>query len=261
MREHHKRTIEKLVERFKSDERFAAMIVAGSIAKGREVEGSDVDVFLVATEEEFNRRAAENDYSYIDDEICDAPGVYAEAKIVDLNYLRECAERGSEVARAEFVGSYIAYSRIPGLEKMLERIPAYPEHEREEKINGFFAQVKYLLWLTGEAEKRNDRYLLVHCAAELVLFGGRLILAHNRILFPAHKWFMYELRNAPEKPENILELAEKLLAHPSKENAKAFGEAVLNFTEWEKPAEGWVKWFLKNIEWSWRKGRPPIQYW
>jgi len=261
MLEHHKKVIEGLVEEFGEDARFPALIVTGSVAKGRATREADVDVHFVATDEEFERRRAKREYSYIIKDACEVPEVYVDGKVVDLGFLKDCAERGSEPARYAFVDAFVAYSRIPELEEILSRIPVYQEEERAEKMRGFFAQVKYLMWLIPEAEKRGDRYTPARAAADLVLFGGRLILAHNRMLYPYHKWFTYELGRAPEKPEGLIELAEKLLERPSKATAKAFGESVVNFTEWEKPEEGWVSWFMENEEWNWRKGKPPLQDW
>ena len=60
MRPHHKRAIENLIESIKKDERFLALIIGGSVAKGMEREDSDIDVILVATDEEFLKRKKRN---------------------------------------------------------------------------------------------------------------------------------------------------------------------------------------------------------
>ena len=50
----------------------------------------------------------------------------------------------------------------------------YPENERSQKIQAFSTQLKALQWYMGEAENRNDPYLLSHVASDLALFGGRM---------------------------------------------------------------------------------------
>ena len=55
MEEQHKRVIQRLVEQFKDDPRFPALIISGSVAKGRARKDSDIDIVLVASEEEFAR--------------------------------------------------------------------------------------------------------------------------------------------------------------------------------------------------------------
>lgn len=259
MREHHKRAIDKLVEELKADKRFIALIIGGSIAKGREQENSDVDILLIASDEEFQRRKSIKEYHYYRNDICDYPDGYIDGHVVDYQFILDVYERGSEPARAYFCGAFVAFSHIPELEKIIVGIPVYQEHEQREKIYSFHAQVEALRWFIPEAEKREDIYLLAHTASELVLFGGRLILAHNRILFPSHKWFMYEIENAREKPMNFFELAENLLKFPNSQNSNAFCEAILNFIVWEKPPEGWVGRFIEDSEWNWIDAKAPVQ--
>jgi hypothetical protein len=128
-------------------------------------------------------------------------------------------------------------------------------------MRSFYSLLSAFNWYVSEAEKRNDRYLLIRSAAELVLYGGRLILAYNKILYPYHKWFMCELKNAPRKPDNVIELAEKLLKCPSGDNGKLFFDCIMNYTEWEKiighldPFDR----FMDDVEWSWRNTRPSIR--
>ncbi len=258
MREHHQHTIDRLIAHFQTDPAFLALIVGGSIARGWEREDSDVDILLLANDEEYARRLAHRELHYFSIDFCNYPGGYVDGKIMDLAFLKEVSDHGSEPARAAFKGAILAYSHLPELEALLKDIPIYPESQRTAHIQSFFAQVQALLWYVGEAEKRNDNYLLRKMSADLVLFGGRLILAHNRILYPVHKWFMKELEQAPEKPDNFLPLADELMDHPSKQTADAFARCVLDFSSWDTPSEGWPARFMEDTEWSWRRGCSPI---
>jgi len=258
MREHHQRTLQRLVDRFQSDPAFPALVVGGSIARGWDKEDSDVDIILIATDEEYARRAPARAFHYFTNEFCDYPGGYVDGKILNMGFLREVAEIGSEPARAAFCGAIVGYSRLPELGDLLRRIPVYPEGQRRGRLQSFYAQVEALVWYVGEAEKRGDRYLLHKMTADLVLFAGRLILAHNRILYPYHKWLFAELARAPEKPDDMLALADQLLAAPSKQLAEQFSQCVLGFTDWEKPAEGWPARFMEDTEWAWRRGCAPL---
>jgi len=42
--------------------------------------------------------------------------------------------------------------------------------------------------------------------SNIVLYGGRALLAYNEMLFPFHKWFLRVLAEAEHKPEGILDL-------------------------------------------------------
>ncbi len=193
--------------------------------------------------------------------LCDYPGGYVDGKIVNVAFLEEVADRGSEPARSAFDKVIVAYSHLPQLDDLLERITAYPEASHAEKIRSFYAQLLAMQWYVGEAEKRDNKYLMMHVVSELVLFDGRLILAHNRMLYPYHKWFLRTLQDAPQKPNDLLALIDRLLNEPNKANADRFCEAILNFTPWNTPSEGWPARFMEDTEWAWRYGRTPIADW
>jgi predicted nucleotidyltransferase len=261
MKEHHRKVVDRLVKTFENDPNYAALIVGGSIVRGWEREDSDVDIMLVASDEAFERFKVTKAYHYFNRDLCDYEGGYVDGKIVNVQFLEEVASHGIEPARSAFVNGIVAYSHIPGLEELVLRCATYPESERKDKIHAFYAQVQAMQWYVGEAVKRSDPYLMAHMLSDLVLFGGRLILAHNRILFPYHKWFLTALRSAPEKPEGLVEMIEDLLAQPSPAGIEAFCTTILNFTDWEVPAESWPVRFMEDAEWGWRTGRFSLDDW
>jgi predicted nucleotidyltransferase len=261
MREHHARVVQRLVENLQNDPRFLALIIGGSVAKGWANEDSDVDILLVASDEEFAHRISTMDLGYYDRDIADYPGGYVDGKIIDLSFLHDVANHGSEPARAAFLGAIVAYSRIPGLDALVASIPTYPEQERAAKMRAFVSQLAILNWYVEEAEKRQNRYLLSWAANNMVLYGGRLILAQNRLLYPYHKWFLHQLELAASKPENILNLIDVLLQHPNAENARVFYESVTTFLNWEIDLGQAGVEFTRNTEWNWRDGHPPLPDW
>lgn len=258
---HHQRTVERLIDRFQAEPNFLALLIGGSLVKGYGDEHSDVDFMLIATDEEYARREPQGALTYYATDLCDYPGGYVDGKIVNMAFLEEVADRGSEPARSAFESVIVAYSRLPQLTRLLERVTTYPAANHAAKIQSFYAQLLAMQWYVGEAEKRDNRYLMMHTAAERVLFGGRLILAHNRMLYPYHKWFLRRLQDAPHKPDGLMALIDQLLTAPSKANADRLCEAILNFTTWDIPAEGWPARFLTDTEWAWRRGSAAVGDW
>ena len=255
MRPHHERAIQKLTEYISTQEEYLALIIGGSIAKGLEREDSDIDVVLVVTDEAFKERWAQNNLIFFSLDFCDYPGGYIDGKIVNLDYIRAAAERGNEPTRAAFDGAVVVHSKVPGLDVMVRKIPVYQPQEKREKIQAFYAQFEIAHWYVGEALKRGDAYMLHHAMSDLVLYGGRLILAENEVLYPYHKFLMTELERAREKPENLMALIEGLLADHTAENAKAFYDAVKSFRFWN---EGWelpAMRFMQDTELAWLDGR------
>ena len=258
---HHQRTVERLIDRFKADPSMLALVIGGSLVKGYGNESSDVDFMLIATDEEYARRSVDGALTYYSTDLCDYPGGYVDGKIVNAAFLAEVADRGSEPARSAFENVIVAYSQLPQLDNLLQRITAYPEAAHAAKLQSFYAQLLAMQWYVGEAEKRDNKYLMMHSVSELVLFGGRMILAHNRMLYPYHKWFLRRLQDAPEKPADLLLLIDRLLNTPSKANADQLCAAILDFTAWPVPPEGWPARFMEDTEWAWRRGSAAIGEW
>jgi hypothetical protein len=258
MRPHHAEAIRKLGEHFAQREGYLAVIVGGSIAKGVESEYADVDALLIVTDAEYERLGGLNALGYFSTEFCDYPGGYVDGKIHDVAYLRAVAERGNEPSRAAFQDAIIAFCAEPEVERLVRAIPVYPVEEQAARMRSFWAQFEAAYWYFGEALRRGDRYLLTWSVSGLVLYGGRLILAHNRMLFPYHKLFMGELSRAPEKPEGLMELIAALLDDPREESARAFHEAVRGFRQWSDPPEPWNVRFMRDTELAWLEGAPHV---
>lgn len=142
--------------------------------------------------------------------------------MLDPGYLLDAAEHGDERTRFQFVKARIIFSRIPELEGTVTSIAAYPENERIEKMKSFYSQMPLHSSFMELAEYSQNAYLLSETAVALVLFGGRLILAHNRMLYPGREWFMREFEKAPDKPEGIIDPATQLLRNPGIAHARAF---------------------------------------
>lgn len=258
MRPHHKAAIDKLGRHFSGREGYLAVIVGGSVAKGVESEYADIDAILVVTNEIYEARSKTNELTYFSTDFCDYPMGYVDGKIVDKGYLQAAAERGSEPTRAAFQDAIIAYCADPEIEHLVRLIPVYQKHEKPGKIRSFYAQFEAAYWYLGEALKRDDRYLLLHSASDLVMYGGRLILAHNEVLYPYRKLFMAELARAPDKPAGLTELARALLDEPGADTARAFHDAVQAFHRWNDPPEPWNVRFIEDTELSWLHGRQYI---
>lgn len=256
---HHQQAIEKLTRQFKDDARFPALILAGSVAKGSCREDSDVDAMFVATEDEYQQRMEAGSLVFQPENVCDYPGGYVDGKIIDLAFLRDVDENGSEVARSAFIGVKVLYSRIDGLKEIVARIPVYPQHEKVEKLKTLYAHFEGARWFVSEARKRNDPFLLHRGLTNLVLFGGRMILAHNERLYRFHKYLLDDLRSAPEKPEGLLQSIDALFADPSPENVDGYYKCVETFTDWPRKPGSWGATFMFETEWNWRRGPAPIE--
>ena len=261
IRDHHQRAIDRLAAAYHDDPRYLGVIIGGSIAKGYARDDSDVDFVIIATDEAFEQHLALRDLFINRRDLCDYDGGFVDGKIINLAFLHDLAEKGNEPSRAAFEGAFVAYSHIADLDSLLQCIPVYPEAGHDERVRAFYSMAFIQHWLFHEAERHGNRYTLTRAASQLALFAGRLILAHNRRLFPYHKWLPRALEAVPDKPDNLMVYFNELLYEPSGESATELFESVRNFQDWGVSDLEAYTWFMTDVEWSWMSGESPIEDW
>ncbi len=261
IRAHHQRAIDRLANAYRDDPEFRALIIGGSVAKGFARPDSDVDFLIVATDESFERRLGARDLFINRTDLCDYEGGFVDGKIVSLGFIEDLAEKGNEPSRAAFEGAFAAFSRIQDLDTLIRCIPVYPEAGHDERIRAFYSMAFIQHWLMHEAERHGNRYAITRAASQLALFSARLILAHNRRLFPYHKWLPRALESAPEKPGDLMACFKALLEEPNGEHANALFERVRTFRDWGVSDLQAYTWFMTDVEWSWMSGTTPIEDW
>jgi predicted nucleotidyltransferase len=255
---HHAETIQRVVEHFQSDGEVEALLLGGSVAHGFERPESDIDLLIIVSDERHAQRSLLGQLAFYSSELCTYPEGYVDGKYLSPGLLQLLAEKGSEPARFAFQDAGVLFSRLDGLDATLTRITRYPLEAKAERMVRFAAQLEAWNWYASEALKLDNPYLLGVSVDKLVLFGGRLILAHNELLHPYHKWFPRVLENAPDKPADLMTAIGDLLAGPSGENIGRFYEMVKGFREWGSLDVSWPVQFMADSELNWVNGPTPI---
>ena len=255
---HHRRFIDEVTERFAADPAVEALLVGGSVAHGLAGPDSDLDVMLVVADDELTRRTAAHQVTFTELAAGDYEGGYLDGKYISRGFLAEVVERGSEPARWAFADAIVGFARAPDVEELVRSAGVYPEAQRDEKLRDFLGHAVLMTWFHREAARRDDRYLDAYASSRLALYAGRAILAHNRMLYPFHKWFMSMVERAPLRPPDLLEQIRALLDDPTAARAEALTAAVSDVTGIELTIEEAASRFTEQTEWSWRYGRPPL---
>jgi hypothetical protein len=257
MHPHHALAIDRLVDAVRRQGEFEAVILSGSLAKGTATEASDLDVYLLASEERYIARRARHDLAYWAE--CDYPGGYVDGKIVSRGILEEAAVRGTEPMRSSFIGSKVVYSTVDDLQPLVDRIAVYPEANRARNMRDFFSHFALNAWYFGpQALDRGNAYLLAQSLSNVVLYAGRMLLAYNRVLFPCPKQLLATVATCDEKPEGFLERTDELLRRPSLETFTEYQNLVAGFADWGLPPEQVLTRFLDLDEWSWLDHEPAL---
>lgn len=255
---HHSASIENVRQHFAAQPGVEAVLLGGSIAHGYARATSDVDILILLPEAEFERRRQQQDLSFFNAELCTYEGGYVDGKFTALSFLTRVAEMGSEPARYAFQDAKILLSRVPDLPALLAAITRYPQEHKLDRMTRFLAQLEAWHWYSHQALAIDNRYLLNMATSKLALFGTRLLLAHNELLYPYHKWMLRVLAQAPEQPADMVTLTHDLMAHPSETSVSAYFQAVRGFREWPTSTKFWSMQFIQDSEWNWMDGSTPI---
>lgn len=259
---HHAATCRNVAAAFEREPGVLAVLLAGSIAHGYARPDSDVDIAIIVTPEELERRAADGRLTYFDRTLATWDGGYVDGKFHDLAFLRDVAERGSDQARYAFVGARPLVSHVDGLDELLAAAVRYPVADdagRAERVERFAAHLVAWGWYHGEAVRLGDRYLLTMATGKVVLFACRTVLAANALLFPFHKWMLRVTADAPDRPASMLDDIAALLAEPTTERVAAITDSVIDHLAVDRDRlTAWPMHFMRDTELAWQSGRSPI---
>jgi len=255
---HHSQSIQNVKEYFQHDPEVLTLLLSGSIAHGFESPTSDVDIMIFISEEDYQKRFQTGQLHFFNTDLCTYKGGYVDGKYLSLNFIKQVLEKGSEPARFAFEGSQVLFSRVDGFAEDVCKIAEYPALNKMERIKRFYAQFEAWHWYCGEALSKGNQYLLGTSVSKLILFGGRLILAHNEMLYPYHKWFLKVLEKAKDQPLDLMACIQALTESPNVETIEAFYEKVKNFQPWSDNPYSWPVQFLLDSELNWMDGKTPV---
>jgi predicted nucleotidyltransferase len=255
---HHSQTIQNVKKYFQRDPEVQALLLSGSIAHGFESATSDVDIMIFVSEDDYQKRLQAGQLHFFNRDLSTYDGGYVDGKYLSGSFLKQVLEQGSEPARFAFEGSQVLFSRLDGFAEAVCRIATYPIAEKAERIRRFYAQFEAWHWYCAEARQRGNLYLLGTAVSKLILFGGRLILAHNERLYPYHKWFLKVLERAEYKPSGMMSCIKALTESASAANIEAFYENVKTFQLWGDDPSRWPVQFMLDSELNWMGGNTPV---
>ena len=258
MYEHHRATIDRAVARLQARDDVLGVLVGGSIAHGFATATSDVDLLIVVSDAEWERRLAAGDTTELDLESATYEGGYVDCKYTSPGFIRDVAERGTETTRFAFDGVTVAWSRVDGLEEAVRAAARYPIDGRADRIRSFHAQLEYWQWLFREGVRSDNAFVRAVAAPNVVLFAGRLILAHNAVLYPGIKWLVRVLRDVPEQPPGLAAAIEAVIERPGTDTVDALVALVSGFRDWGVADQHWGTTFMLDTELAWLRGNPSI---
>ena len=212
----------------------------------------------MVSDADWDRRLAAGDTTLLDQESATYEGGYVDCKYTSVGFMREVAARGTEQARFAFDGVDIAWSRIDGLDDAVRDAARYPIEGRDDRIRAFHAQLEYWHWMFRESDRAGNAFTRALAAPNVVLFAGRLILAHNAVLYPGYKWLLRVLRDVSDQPPGLVPAMDAVIARQDRGAVDALFDLVTGFRDWGVADQHWGTRFMLDTELAWLDGRPPI---
>lgn len=262
MLEHHKKSLENLINYFQRDADIISIILGGSVAKNCARADSDIDVIIVVTNEKYASLQKENRLSECIFGHCTYENGYFDVKYTTIDYLQAVAERGSEPSRNAFMSSVCVFGNNNEVANLIKLIPVFQKQDKSEKMLSFYSAFNLNYGYFWSVSKDNA-YLKTKVASDIVLFGLRLILQNGEVLFPCHKALMETVEKLVNRPTHVLDKAGNFLRELTDESKNVFVNGVLEFISYTPPdnyAEILTR-FIDDNELWWYRERPNIAEW
>ncbi len=223
-----------LNEQLQRDDSVLALLITGE--QNSLTFGDDLDVIIVVSDEQFEERLQDGRLYY---KVTDSTGQEGAVtgRYISPSYLEKVARSGSEPARYAFMGAVIVFSHLPELRSMINDITEYPVHQKQANIYRFYAEFEAWYQECKRALAQQEHYVLHQSIMNVLLFGGRLILAHNEMLYPGHKQLLHMLEHARRKPEQLLPAMQTLMVSPSEMSLERLYRQIRDYRSWGN--EGW----------------------
>jgi len=259
--EQQERALAAYVESVRDEPGTLAVLVVGSVAQGRERPDSDVDVYLVVEEERFAAETAAGRFAWVDRWGLDYPGSYIDIKLSSPAYLETAAERADDPTRASFLGARVAFSRLAGLEAVIERITTLPDDVWSERVRSHVAQARlHGGYFLKQAVERDDAFLRHHAGLHLSLAAARAALASSRTLMQGPKYVSRLVRSVPT-PDGFVEAWERVVADPDIESAAVLMGILDDWLGLNLDGDETLSVFIRDNELAWLRGGIPAEFW
>jgi predicted nucleotidyltransferase len=257
---HHDAALDAYVASVRDRGSTLAVIAVGSVARGIERPDSDVDVYLLVDDAEFDRALAENRLSWTERHDVDYPGGYLDVKLASPAYLAAAARGGDDPTRASFERARIAFSRLEGLERLIESVRSVPESEWGERVRSHVAQVRiHGGYFLEQASLRGDPFLVQHASAHLSLAAARAALARHRTLLQGPKYVSRALA-ALDLPAGFLERWSAVVESPDAASGARLVAAVDDWLGECLDDDETLSTFIRDNELAWLRGALPAEY-
>ncbi len=259
--QHHEATAEGYVETVRDRSEVLGVVVVGSVARGTPREDSDVDLYLVVTDEAYARARAAGKIAAVSQDGVTYPGGYVDIKLASPGYLTTAVGEADDPTRASFVGARVVLDKIGTIADQVAAIVTLPDEAWSRRVTAYRAQARlYGGYFLKQGDQLGDRFLVQHAGVHLALAAGRIALAQHRRFFSGQKYLTASLAELDLPPR-----FETSWRHVVNAPSAAVGQHLLEAIDaWLGPPEEFdlqLSRFIADNELAWLNGTVPPEFW
>lgn len=236
MYQHHADSIMRMAEYYRKDPHICALFLIGSVATHTERPDSDLDGVAIIPPEYYAQKQAGIGTMEVVHGHCTYEGGYFDIHFLTKDLLRELAEKGSEPMRNMFSCAQPLFCDDPELIELAKIIPSYPRAEKSQKLKQYYCTFKMFYRYFWKACKP-EGFARLHVADGMIYSLYRLILVENELLFPGFRKLETRVIDAPDKPDNIVEMCRRFISTLSDEDAAALIHAYETWRSYDYPKD------------------------
>jgi predicted nucleotidyltransferase len=236
MYKHHEESIENMIQHYKENKEIKALFLIGSVATDTARMDSDIDGVAVVSQKYFEEKKKTNEECESIFGKCTYQGGYFDVHFISRKGMEELAEKGSEPMRNRFTNARALYCDEPGLPELTAKIAVFQKQDAVAKQLRYycaFRQYHSYYWKCCKPEG----FMKHHTANAMVFNLYRLILLENEILFPSVRKLEEFVKNAPNKPDNIIEKCQRFQASLNDDDASELIKSYESWTTYNYPKE------------------------
>jgi predicted nucleotidyltransferase len=259
--QHHEETIAAYAAKIAAEPDTLALIVVGSVARGTERPASDVDVYLVVTDEAYAAAQAAGRVAFVDTHAATYDS-YVDIKLASPRYLERAVAYGDDPTRASFLQARTVFDHTGLVAATIARIVTVPDQVWQRRVHAYRCQARlYGGYFLEQAHERGDGFLLRHSAVHFCLALGRVALAVNRTLFQGQKYLAATLPTLDELPDGFIPAWHDVLQHQTPRSARVITDLVDDWQGGPLSLEDALSTFIVDNELAWLNGTVPPEFW
>lgn len=259
---HHELTVAAFTGRQAARPEVLGVVVVGSVARGDERPDSDVDVYLVVTDEAYAAAERSGKVAFVSSEGVAYEGGYVDVKLASPAYLGAAVDHGDDPTRASFAYARVSFDRVGDIGALVAAMADRPAEVWAERVQAHRAQLAlYGDYFLVQGYEHEDRFLLRHAAVHAALAAGRCALAQHRRLFRGQKYLAGDVAALTELPAGFLEAWWAVLDEPTPEAARALITVVDAWLGEPLTVDDALSRFIGDNELAWMRGTIPPEFW